>query len=164
MVYSSVCQLFIEPTACTFTITCIFLNVQMYLNSFFFKTQHIVEFNKECFWFMNFSQISIFQFEYLIAQFENMVEMVYYPSILRPKQEIQQNTRNHCKTLVLMSITGVLYYKLNRQTTGLKDFHDLYLITYFYTQYESNARTKLFSQHTCRFTHWLLKLNTIDWL
>lgn len=74
-----------------------------------------------------------------------MVEMVYYPSILRPKQEIQQITRNHCKTVVLMSITGVLYYKLNRYTTGLKDFHDLYLITYFYTQYESNARTKLFS-------------------
>lgn len=34
---------------------------------FFFKTQHIVELNKECFWFMNFSQISIFQFEYLIV-------------------------------------------------------------------------------------------------
>lgn len=43
-----------------------------------------------------------------------MVEMVYHPSILRPKQEIQQNTRNHCKTVVLMSITGVLYYKLHR--------------------------------------------------
>lgn len=63
-----------------------------------------------------------------------------------------------------MLIIGVLYYKLNRQIIGFKDFYDLYLIIYFYIQYESNVRIKLFSQYICCFMYWFLKLNIIDWL
>lgn len=113
MVYSSVCQLFIELTTCTFTRTCIFLNVQMYLNSLFFKPSILWNLIKNVFglWIFHKFPFSIWISDCIVGKYAwNGVLSVNS----RPKQEIQQNTRNHCETVVLMSITGVLYYKLNR--------------------------------------------------
>lgn len=86
-------------------ITCTSILKYANLSKLFWKN-HIISIKEWMFLVSFFFKFPFFSLNILLL-FKNMVEMMCYPSFLWPKQEIQQNTRNHCK-LVLISIGGVL--------------------------------------------------------
>lgn len=94
MVYSSVCQLFIELSTYTFTSTCIFLNVQMYLNSFFLKPSILWNLIKNVFGLWIFHKFPFFNLN--IWLYSSKIWLKW--CIIR--QSLDQN-RKYNKTLVI---------------------------------------------------------------